>query len=393
MFTHPRFRYYLLFTACFTVFWFLFKFGGIINLRLALLSTALDTLLNLSILLATVEGLMPAYFYKGRYGRFAALLGLIILLGGSIDILGQLSLQHMSLFTYQTQLSKYKEHFFYWFWSDLVAGSYFMLIVVALGGLATRLAFDRIRSELEALKSQTNPHFILNALNTIYYSIESGNQPARELTERFASLLRYQLYECDTPTVPIEKELQCINDYIGLQRQRTADTVTIDCTGLHHLSGFSIPPHLLIPLVENCFKHVSHFPDKLNFIELSATRENGAFTFRTRNSFDPARSLNGSDPARISVDPTHSPNGPDRHRANYSLDPARSADGPDPRRANDNLDAARSPNGPDPTRRNGHPGIGLALTRKRLSLLASPATLEAGPDSEIFLTTLTLRLP
>ncbi|HLZ85996.1 MAG TPA: histidine kinase [Puia sp.] len=286
---HPRLRYYLLFTGCFLVFWFLFKFGGILNPVKALTSTALDTILLTGVLVATVEWLIPAFFYKAKYVRFGCWLGVLLFLGGSINIIGQLSIQGMSLFTYRASLARYKDHFFYWFWSDLVAGSYFMLAVIALAGFAIRLAFDRLRSELEVLKGQTNPHFIFNALNTIYYTIDGSNRHARELTESFASLLRYQLYECDLPAVPIEKEMRSIHDYIRLQAQRTADTVTIECSGLDQLSGFSVPPHLLMPLVENCFKHVSRFPDKPNFIELQVSRENGTFLFQARNSFDATR--------------------------------------------------------------------------------------------------------
>jgi two-component system LytT family sensor kinase len=300
---HPRIRYYLLFTGCFSAFWFLFKFGGIPNLGKALSSTALDMVLNMAALVCTVEWLLPAFFYKAAYGRFALGLGLLILLGGSINIVGQLSLQGMSLFAYRASLARYKEHFFYWFWSDLVAGSYFMIAVIALGGFAIRLAFDRIatsrrlallesdklRSELEVLKNQINPHFIFNALNTIYYTIDASNRGARGLTEKFASLLRYQLYECNEPLVTIEKEVHCIEDYISLQKERAGKTVEVRCSGFQTLAGFSIPPHLLMPLVENCFKHVSHFPDKPNYIELSGECRGDAFLFQARNSFDPLK--------------------------------------------------------------------------------------------------------
>lgn len=339
MSTHPRIRYYALFTGCFTVFWFLFKLGGIISVPRTLLSTGLDTLLNLGILIATVEWLMPVYFYRARYGRFAALLALLIFLGGATDIVSQLAVEGMSLYSYREHLVRYNQHFFYWFWSDLVGGSFFMLAVVALGGFATRLAFDRVSAQLDVLKNQTNPHFILNALNTIYYSIDASNRPARDLTQRFASLLRYQLYECDTPTVPIEKEAKCIADYIGLQRQRTADSVTIDCAGLDECSGFSIPPHLLIPLVENCFKHVSRFTDRPNFITISARHTDSCFRFETRNSFEPTRS------------------GPDTA-------PAKPA----------------------------HSGLGLTLTRKRLHLIPN-ATLHTGPTDGCFLTILNVKIP
>ena len=305
---HSRIRFYLLFTGGFTVFWFLFKFGGIPHLSKALASTALDVVLISMVLVPTVEWLLPSFFYKARYRRFGCWLGVLILAGGTLNIIGQLGLQGMSLWGYQASLAKYKEHFFYWFWSDLVAGSYFMLFVVALGGAAIRLAFDRIatsrrlailesdrlRAEMEALKSKTNPHFIFNALNTIYYTIEASNPAARQLTEKFSSLLRYQLYECNDPSVDITKEIRCIEDYLALQRERAGGTLGITCGGLEELAGFGIPPHLLMPLVENCFKHVSHYSDRPNFIELTGRRMGDAFLFETRNSVDPAQTNGGN---------------------------------------------------------------------------------------------------
>jgi two-component system LytT family sensor kinase len=303
-----RIRYYVLFLSAFSVFWFLFKFGGIPDPGKALASTALDMILVGGALVMVVEWLLPAYFYRARYRRFAWGTGLIVLAGGTLNILGQLRLSGMSLGDYRAELAKYREHFFYWFWSDLIAGSYFMIAVIVLGGVAIRLAFDRVmkdqrlaklesdklRSELEALKNRVNPHFIFNALNTIYYSIESSNRNARGLTERFASMLRYQLYECNEERVNIEKEVRFIEDYIALQRERTGEGVAVSCQGLRELSGFEIPPHLLMPLVENCFKHVSRHPDRQNFIEILSDYRDSAFRFQTRNSYDTCKAGNSN---------------------------------------------------------------------------------------------------
>lgn len=294
--------YYLLFTACFSLFWFLFKLGGIIDAGAALRSTAVDMVLNIAVLVLTVEVLLPRYFYPGRYARFTFLLVAVIFLGGSAIIVLQLRLMQLSLWQYQASLAKFKLHFFYWFWSDLVAGSYFMIAFIALTGAAIRLAFDRsraarrlaeleaehLRSELANIRDQLNPHFLFNALNTIYYRIDKANTAARSLTQQFSSLLRYQLYECNDPLVPIEKEIQFIEHYIELQKQRTGDQLEVSMQGFALMRGFAIPPHLLMPLVENCFKHVSHFAGRPNYIRFFCGREHGQFQFQTVNSFDPA---------------------------------------------------------------------------------------------------------
>lgn len=260
--------------------------------------------LNGAALLCTVKWLLPHFFYRAQYGHFGLGLGLVVFLGGTANILFQLRLLVGSnLLEYHANIVKYKEVFYYWFWSNLVAGSYLMIFFVSLGGFALRLAFDRIltarrladieaahlRSELEILKNQINPHFIFNALNTLYYKIDRSNGAARKLTEQLSALVRYQLYECNEAVVEIEKEICFIENYVGLQRERSGDLVRVSCSGFESMAGFAIPPHVLAPLVENCFKHVSRFVDRENFIALTCSLEEGRFHFRALNSYDPAR--------------------------------------------------------------------------------------------------------
>ncbi len=95
-----------------------------------------------------------------------------------------------------------------------------------------------MRSELEILKNQINPHFIFNALNAIYYKIDRSNGAARSLTEQFSALLRYQLYECNETGVEIEKEIGFIQNYVCLQTERSGDAVRVSCSGFGAMSGF-----------------------------------------------------------------------------------------------------------------------------------------------------------
>ena len=298
-----RFRYYILFTTGFSLCWFLFKLGWLHDMDRALRSSAIEIVLNIAALLFTVEWLLPRFFYRAAYWRFGLGLGLTVLVGGTANMLLQLRLMDSNPFEYQTNIARYKEVFYYWFWSNLATGSYLMIFFVALGGFALRLAYDRVvtarrladmeavnlRSELEILKNQINPHFIFNALNTIYYKIDRSNGAARTLTEQFSALLRYQLYECNESGVEIEKEIGFIQNYICLQRERSGDMVNVTCSGFGSMTGFTIPPHILAPLVENCFKHVSRHEGRENFIALTCSLEAGRFEFRALNSYDPAK--------------------------------------------------------------------------------------------------------
>jgi two-component system LytT family sensor kinase len=298
-----RLRYYILFSTGFALCWFLFKLGWLHNMAWALRSSSIEILLNIAALVCTVEWLVPRFFYRSEYARFGLGMGLIVFLGGTANMLFQLDLMGSNPFQYQANIARYKEIFYYWFWSNLATGSYLMIFFVALGGFALRLAFDRIltarrlanmeaaqlRSELEILKNQINPHFIFNALNAIYYKIDRSNGAARTLTEQFSALLRYQLYECNDSVVAIEKEICFIENYLGLQSERWGDLIRVSCSGFGSMAGFTIPPHVLAPLVENCFKHVSRFKDRENFIALTCSLEAGRFQFRALNSYDPAK--------------------------------------------------------------------------------------------------------
>lgn len=299
-----RFRYYIVFTTGFSLCSFLIKLGWTHKAGKALPSSIFETFVDVAALLCTVGWLMPRFFYRSQYGLFGLGLGLIVFLGGTANILVQLRIiVGSNLLEYYANIARYKEVFFYWFWSNLVAGSYLMIFFVVLGGFALRLAFDRVvtarrladmeaahlRSELEVLKNQINPHFIFNALNTLYYKIDRSNGAARKLTEQFSALVRYQLYECNEAVVHIEKEICFIENYVGLQRERSGDLVRVSCSGFGSMAGFTIPPHVLAPLVENCFKHVSRFEDRENFITLTCRLEEGRFHFRALNSYDPVR--------------------------------------------------------------------------------------------------------
>jgi two-component system LytT family sensor kinase len=299
-----RLRYYILFTTGFSLCWFLFKLGWTHDAGKALRSSIFEIFLNVAALLCTVEWLMPRFFYRSQYGRFGLGLGLIVFLGGTANMLVPAApLMGSNFLEYHANIAKYKEVFYYWFWSNLVAGSYLMIFFVVLGGFALRLAFDRVltarrladmeaahlRSELEVLKNQINPHFIFNALNAIYYKIDRSNGAARALTEQFSALLRYQLYECNEAVVELKKRSVLSRTMSGLQRERSGDLVRVSCSGFGSMAGFTIPPHVLAPLVENCFKHVSRFEDRENFIALTCSLEEGRFYFRALNSYDPVK--------------------------------------------------------------------------------------------------------
>jgi sensor histidine kinase YesM len=115
---------------------------------------------------------------------------------------------------------------------------------------------EQMKSELSFLRSQISPHFIFNILNSIVYLIRTkADKQAEDVTIRLSSLMRYMLYDSDQSMVPLERELEYLRNYIDLQHMRFDGDVDIDFQIDGTVRSCTIEPMLLIPFVENAFKH------------------------------------------------------------------------------------------------------------------------------------------
>lgn len=120
-----------------------------------------------------------------------------------------------------------------------------------------RLALEQARttSELSFLKAQINPHFFFNTLNNIYALTLLDVETAREALHRLSRMMRYVLYDTQTSTTLLSKELAFVSDYIQLMQLRLTDKVTVTLTPPNPLNDRPIAPMILLPFVENAFKH------------------------------------------------------------------------------------------------------------------------------------------
>jgi two-component system LytT family sensor kinase len=156
------------------------------------------------------------------------------------------------------------------------------------------VAKEKAEAELNFLKAQINPHFLFNSLNAVYFLIDKKNIQAREALHKFSEMLRYQLYECGDSRIPIEKEIGFLKDYVDLQQLRVNENTSIEfCCG-KEVQQFSIEPLLLIPFVENSFKHLSHFSDKQNEVQINLSRQNGSMHFSVYNTTEQKKELQKS---------------------------------------------------------------------------------------------------
>ena len=116
----------------------------------------------------------------------------------------------------------------------------------------------KVTAELEVLKLQISPHFLFNTLNNIRSLVRKKSDKAEEVIIKLSSLLRYMLYQSKNATVPLEKEIDHLNDYIALQKLRLSRPEDVSFSVLGRVDGVFIEPLLFIPFVENAFKYGVH---------------------------------------------------------------------------------------------------------------------------------------
>ncbi|SFE08242.1 sensor histidine kinase [Flavobacterium phragmitis] len=119
-----------------------------------------------------------------------------------------------------------------------------------------KLKTDKKEAELEFLKSQYHPHFLFNALNTIYFQVDENNAEAKKSIEYLSELLRYQLYDVNQE-VAFYQEINYLRSYIAFQQLRKTDKLKVNIDIDNRLKEQRIAPLLLQPLLENAFKYVS----------------------------------------------------------------------------------------------------------------------------------------
>lgn len=117
---------------------------------------------------------------------------------------------------------------------------------------------EKIITELNLLKSQVNPHFLFNSLNSIYSLANRKSDNTTEAVLKLSEILRYMIYDSERSKVTLVKELENIENYVELQKLRlTGKTKIVLNTGEHSRERYMLEPLLLMPLVENAFKYGS----------------------------------------------------------------------------------------------------------------------------------------
>lgn len=279
------------------VFWLLFFLSWqqvvyfyIDNLVNRLLFTAFDVGQVILVFYVVYGIIIPRFFHRrNKWPLVAALLATFVL--------ASLLLHFTMLFFLRRSVLPIRFNFT-WHYHDLMANRYLIALLGMLAGLIVKLSVEWLRSrrtmaetekrqiaaELMYLKTQVNPHFLFNAINTVYVQIDESTEAAKYTLSAFSDMLRYQLYECSQEKVAIEKEVAYLQHYLDLQQTRLNERYQLSFHFDDRLQGFQLAPFVLMPLVENMFKHAGGSPAII--IDGSLTYSSGNVYFYGRNTVD-----------------------------------------------------------------------------------------------------------
>ncbi|EDM44135.1 signaling protein without kinase domain [unidentified eubacterium SCB49] len=139
-------------------------------------------------------------------------------------------------------------------------------------------------SELKFLKMQINPHFLFNSLNNIYALSISNSEKTPESIHSLSEMLRYVIYDCERPEVPIEKEIQYILNFIELFKLRSSKAFNISFNNQLKHNSMMVAPMLFIIFIENAFKHSGIEKGGDAFVNITLSASNNVITFIVENS-------------------------------------------------------------------------------------------------------------
>ncbi len=144
----------------------------------------------------------------------------------------------------------------------------------------------QLKTELKYLKSQIQPHFFFNTLNNLYYLTIEKSEKAPDVVLKLSEIMQYVLYDVKEPKIGLLNEINYIQSYLELERLRHGEKVNSEIQIKGNIDDISIPPLLLLPFIENCFKHGSKNNDAVNLDIHFENKKNKQLIFSAKNNFN-----------------------------------------------------------------------------------------------------------
>jgi two-component system LytT family sensor kinase len=232
--------------------------------------------------------LVPQLLNKGRYVIYAVCTIALVFAYSYVNYnllnLIPASISNAGLIDYISQLnSQY----------DIIEGFFTLVITYSIkyaGQVRStqtrllKLQRDNLTLELNALKAQINPHFLFNTLNNIYSLALRKSDKTADMVLRLSDMMRYVLYECNSGAVALEREVEFVSNYVELERIRHGNHVSINYALHGDMEDKWIEPLLLIPVVENSFKHGINAQMENSYVTIKLDVKEDALSLSVENS-------------------------------------------------------------------------------------------------------------
>lgn len=228
--------------------------------------------------------LIPRLIYKKKYWQFAA--------ANASTFAGTLVVKYfLSLLFFKSANFDVRDIFFnfliYLFIFGLSTAYQLIGDKVASDKLAQEKQNEVLKTELSLLRSQVSPHFMFNVLNNMVALARKQSDLLEPSLIKLSSLMRYMLYEADEEKVSLEKEMDYLQSYIDLQQQRFGKKVQVNVHMRTMDNQYQLEPMLLIPFVENAFKHGTGMIEDAQ-IDIDLEAEKNILKFTVSNKYNPA---------------------------------------------------------------------------------------------------------
>jgi two-component system LytT family sensor kinase len=260
------------------------------------LSYVVIELLQLPVIILFYRVYLPKTVGKKRYGLFALLMPVYIVLYGLSERLGIGAVIAMPFIPegYRHNISGAKPWDFTHGYFNTNIGYTFLILLAATSLYVIKLLFknqdklstlemEKLRLELKQLKSQVQPHFFFNTLNNLYSLSLGGSARTPKMINDLSSIMRYVLYDTANEKVPLMQEVDFIASYISLENLRHTETNLIDFSVQGSLKEIEIEPLLFLPLIENTFKHCLQIDVPHKWVKLVLTVDEDELIFQTSN--------------------------------------------------------------------------------------------------------------
>lgn len=288
----PRWLLHVLYWIIWVVFWGIMWGTFDNNYVKTFYIQVIELPFKLMLVYLVIYLLMPRYFYQGKYITFlVSYIFLLLTLGLVLKIISYFTIDPI----YFTDRLSYGIIKFTELMNVMLTLNTAMVIPFGIKLTEfwmyhqqknTALERDKLQAELKFLRTQVNPHFLFNALNSLYALSLKHSEYTSDTISRLSDIMRYIIYEAAEPLVDFKKEQAFIENYIEFEKVRLSQDAEISFSVMGKRTG-KIPPLLFIPLIENAFKHLKSYGGEKPWIVIQLEVTDKLVKLFVENSFTP----------------------------------------------------------------------------------------------------------